>query len=165
MRSIASGARAKSRPKRRCRSNAHWRAVVWSGLIAGAAFLVLEMALVAMMGQSASGAPRMMGAILLGRDVLPPPATFDLGVLAAASAVHFPLSILYAVIFGLAAERLSLWPALTVGAVFGLVLYAINFYGFTALFPWFEMARGAASIVGHIFYGVVLAVAYKWLAR
>jgi uncharacterized membrane protein YagU involved in acid resistance len=143
----------------------HWSAVVWSGLIAGVAFLVFEMALVAMMGQSPWGPPRMMGAILLGRDVLPPPATFDMGAMAAAMAVHFPLSIIYAIIFGLAAERLSFWPALTVGAVFGLALYLINFYGFTSVFPWFEMARGAASILGHIFYGVVLAIAYKRLAQ
>ncbi|MGD9967557.1 MAG: hypothetical protein AB7Q23_10515 [Hyphomonadaceae bacterium] len=140
-------------------------AAIWAGLIAGLAFLVIEMAMLMMMGQSPWGPPRMMGAIVLGRDVLPPPATFDLPAVAAAMMVHFPLSILYAFVLALALERLSLWPALLAGAVFGLAIYFINFYGFTALFPWFADARGLGSIAGHVLYGLVLAFSYKKLAR
>jgi hypothetical protein len=140
-------------------------AALWSGLIAGFVFLAFEMAILMMMGQSPWGPPRMMGAIVLGRDVLPPPATFDMGAVAAAMLVHFPLSILYASVLALALERLSLWPALLAGAAFGLAIYFINFYGFTALFPWFADARGAGSLGGHVAFGLVLAFAYKKLAR
>lgn len=140
-------------------------AAIWAGVISGLAFLVLEMALLAMMGQSPWGPPRMMGAIVLGESALPPPATFDAGIVGAAMLVHFGLSIVYAFVFALGASRLSLWPAVLAGGVFGLALYFINFYVFTAFFPWFAEARGAGSIVGHIAYGLVLAFAYKRLAR
>lgn len=143
----------------------HVPAALWAGLIAGLAFLAIEMAMLMMMGQSPWGPPRMMGAIVLGRDVLPPPATFDMSAVAAAMMVHFPLSILYAFVLALALERLSLWPALLAGALFGLAIYFINFYGFTAWFPWFADARGLGSIAGHVLYGLVLAFSYKKLAR
>ena len=55
--------------------------------------------------------------------------------------------------------------ALAAGGVFGLVLYLVNFYGFTAVFPWFAMARGGLSIFVHITFGVVAALAYKGLQR
>lgn len=106
-----------------------------------------------------------MGAIILGPDALPPPASFDLGAVGAAMLVHLPLSVLYAFILGFALERLSLWTSFFAGAVFGVVIYFINFHGFTALFPWFAEVRGIGSIAGHLAYGVVLAFAYKKLVR
>jgi hypothetical protein len=36
----------------------------------------------------------------------------------------------------------------------------VNFYGFTALFPWFAMARNWISIFGHLVFGLVAAGAY-----
>ena len=57
----------------------NWKAVVSASLLAGLAFLVLDLALVAIVGgESLWGPPRMIGAILLGEGVLPPPATFHL---------------------------------------------------------------------------------------
>lgn len=88
----------------------HFAGAIWSGLIAGLVFLMIEMTMLMMMGQSPWGPPRMMGAIVLGPDALPPPASFDMGAVGAAMLVHFPLSVLYAFILGLALERLSLGP-------------------------------------------------------
>lgn len=82
-------------------------AALWSGLIAGFVFLAIEMAMLITMGQSPWDPPRMMGAIVLGRDVLPPPATFDISAVAAAMMVRFPLSMLYALILALPAMRQS----------------------------------------------------------
>ena len=148
-------------------ANAHrytpdWPAAVYSGLIAGAVFLVLEMIMVPLfLGESAWGPPRMIAAIALGKDVLPPPATFDFGIFAVAMLVHFALSIIYAVAFDWVTERLGLTTTILLGAVFGLLLYLINFYGFTAVFPWFALARNWVSIVAHIVFGMSVAAAYK----
>lgn len=143
-----------------------WPAAIYSGLIAGAVFMMLEMAMVPLfLGGSAWGPPRMIAAIVLGRDVLPPPATFNLGVLMAAMIVHFGLSIIYAVLFDWVTERLGLAVTVLLGAVFGFLLYLINFYGFTAIFPWFANARNWVSIFAHVVFGVSVAIAYKELEK
>lgn len=139
------------------------RAVVMSGLIAGLVFLMLEMILVAtLLDQSPWGPPRMIAAMVMGRGVLPPPASFDLVIVMVAMMVHFVLAIVlafvFAVLFG--ARRWSLAIALLAGAVFGLVIYFINFYMMTALFPWFAMARNGVSMFAHVAFGVVLAWSY-----
>lgn len=119
-----------------------WTAAVWAGIIAGVVFMVLEMLLVQLVAEGNMwGPPRMTAAIVLGREVLPPPATFDAGVFILAMIVHFVLSLVYAFIFAwiLGQWQLTLTAAAIGGLVFGLVIYAVNFYGFTALFPWFTL--------------------------
>ena len=121
-----------------------WRAAIWAGILAGAMFMILEMLLVQFFEEGNMwGPPRMIAAILMGRTVLPPPATFEAGILIAAMILHFLLSFIYAFIFGWIVSRwnLVMKGAIISGIVFGLVIYVVNFYGFTALFPWFAEAR------------------------
>jgi hypothetical protein len=142
-----------------------WKGVIVSGLVAGVAFMMLEMLMVwAFMGQSPWGPPRMIAAMALGQGVLPPPATFDFGVFMAAMFIHFALSWLLAAVFAWAFGGLDTGKAVLVGAVFGLVVYFVNFYGFTAIWPWFAQARNWVSILSHIAFGVVLAWTYKAVA-
>ncbi len=145
----------------------NWKAAAWAGVIAGLVFLMLEMALVAaLQGQSPWGPPRMMAAIIMGKDVLPPPATFDFGIMMVTMMLHMTLSILLGFAFGWLHSllRMNLVITLIAGTVFGLVIYFVNFYLFTALFPWFAMARGAISIFSHAMFGLVLGWAYHVLA-
>jgi len=51
------------------------------------------------------------------------------------------------------------------GAVFGLALYYINFYGFTKFFPWFADARDGISIFTHIVQSALMAWIYKLMDR
>ena len=139
-----------------------WKAAVWAGLIAGVVFMMLEMALVTLfMGESPWAPPRMIAAIVLGGGVLPPPATFDFGIFMVAMVVHFILAVVYAFVFTWIAFRWSLGIAMFAGAIFGLALYIINFYGLTLVFPWFAMARNLVSIFSHLVFGLVLAWSYK----
>lgn len=134
-----------------------------AGLIAGLVFMIMEMVLVATVGGgSLWGPPRMIGAIALGKDVLPPPATFDAGVFVVAMIVHFVLAVVLALLFVAIASRLRLSRAafILAGAAFGLLVYLINFYGLTAVFPWFEGARSWITLLSHIVFGAVLAWAY-----
>ena len=106
----------------------HWRAAIWAGIIAGAVFMIMEMLLVATVGGgSAWGPPRMMAAIILGQGVLPPPATFSFGIMLAALIVHFSLSVVYGLAFGWIARPFSTGTATVAGAIFGVVLYLVNF--------------------------------------
>lgn len=147
------------------RNRPSWKAVIWAGLIAGVVFMMMEMGLVAASGQSPWGPPRMIAAITMGRDVLPPPASFDAAVFIVAMAIHMALSVLLALVFAFVAARLGLVMAVVAGAVFGLLIYLVNFYGLTTFFPWFAMARNAISIVSHVAFGAVLALSYKLIAR
>jgi len=83
----------------------------------------------------------------------------------AAMAVHFVLSIVIGIGFAFIAKRFGWVMAVVVGAVIGLALYVVNFYGMTAFFPWFAMARNTISIVSHIAFGMVLGLSYKALAK
>jgi hypothetical protein len=58
-----------------------WRAAAVAGFAAGMVFLALELLMALMTTGSAWGPPRMIAAIVLGRGVLPPPASFSLSVL------------------------------------------------------------------------------------
>ena len=148
--------------------NVDLKAAVLAGLIAGLVFMILEMALVGTVGGDSPWAPpRMIAAIGMGKEVLPPPATFDTGVMVVAMLIHFALAIILGAIFALIAARWtsSLLASLAVGAVFGLVVYLVAFYGFTALFPWFAMARNWISVFAHLVFGAVLGWSYYALAR
>lgn len=139
-----------------------WSAAVWAGVVAGAIFMMLEMIMVPVfMEGSPWGPPRMIAAMVMGEGVLPPPATFDLMILMVAMVVHFVLSIVFALVLALLIARLGFGAALAVGAAYGLALYVVNFYGMTAIFPWFAMARNWVSIFAHVMFGLIAAWWYR----
>jgi hypothetical protein len=109
----------------------------------------------------------MIAAIVMGQGALPPPATFDVVIMTVAMAIHFILSVLLGVVLGwvISHWRMGMGMALLAGLVFGLVVYFVNFYLMTGLFPWFAMARGGISIFAHAIFGVVLGGAYRALAN
>lgn len=142
-----------------------WKEGLFGGLIAGLAFLLLEMLLVPLfMGGTPWEPVRMIGAMVLGQEVLPPPASFDIGITLAALAVHLVLSAIYGVILAGFIKKRTVGSAVFIGAIFGMALYLLNFYVFAGLlFPWFAEARNWVSIVSHIAFGAAAAYAYKEL--
>lgn len=139
-----------------------WGAMIAAAIIAGLVFAALEMLLAWMVTGTSPWAPiRMIAAIGMGRGVLPPPDTFDLGIVAAGVAIHMVLSVVYAIVLAYILTMTRPGAAWWIGILFGLAIYAINFYGFTALFPWFAEARNWISIVSHAIFGLVLALVYR----
>ena len=142
------------------------KAALWAAIIAGAVFMMLEMIMVPIfMGGTPWGPPRMIAAIGMGKEVLPPPATFDAGIMMVAMLIHFGLSVILAFLFAFIARGRTVAIATMIGAAFGLVVYLVNFYGMTAVFPWFAMARGWIGIFAHIVYGAVLGWVYASIAQ
>lgn len=138
---------------------------VKAGLIAGLIFMVVEMLLVWLaMGMNPFAPPQMIAAIALGPDVLPGPASpagTNIVVLLVGLLVHFALAVALAFVFKYLATalRLSGTMLIVAGVVFGLIVYVVNFYGMSSIFPWFAMARNWISIVAHAIFGLVLAYA------
>lgn len=139
-----------------------WKAATWAGLIAGAIFMMVEMLMVMVfLGQSPWGPPRMIAAMILGEGVLPPPGSFDMGIVMTAMMIHFALSIVLGLAFGWIVHRLSGVSATLIGAVFGLTIYFLNFYLVApAMFPWFTMAQNWVSLVAHLIFGLALGASY-----
>lgn len=146
--------------------HAFWKNAILGGLIGGAVFVIAEMLMVVLIDESPFAPPRMIAAMLLGPDVLPPPADFDIGILMAAMVIHLPLSALYGVIFAAIVRRMDHARALLTGAVLGLAIYLINFYGIASfIFEWFAMARNWVSLTTHVLFGLATVWAYLTLAR
>ena len=104
---------------------------------------------------------RFAAAIVMGRAVLPPPATFDAWIVLVATLVHFALSIAYGLLLARLIAGLGRTSSLLAGAVFGLFVYGVNMYGFTSVFPWFEAARDGITVAAHVVFGIVAAGAYQ----
>jgi hypothetical protein len=149
--------------------NIHWRSAALAGIAAGVVATVFQITL---WWISAEPLPailfrdaRFAAAILMGRQVLPPPATFDSMIMLVATLVHLALSIAYGLALAAMISRLSTplgWPQpLLAGAAFGLVLYAVNMYGFSFAFPWFVLARGWITAATHAVFGMAAAAMYK----
>ena len=125
--------------------------------------MMLEMVLVATLGGgSLWGPPRMIAAMAMGKEVLPPPASFALVPMIVAMMIHLVLSIILAAVLAwiISHWRLGLAASIVAGIVFGLLIYVVNFYGFTAIWPWFAMARNWISIFAHAMFGLILGWVY-----
>lgn len=143
------------------------KAAALAGIIAGVVFVMFEMlGVLVAYGMSPWGPPRMIAAIVMGKGVLPPPASFDLVIIAVAMMVHLVLAIALGIVFAVLVGQRALSTAALVamGALFGAAVYFVMFYGMTALFPWFAMARNLVSILAHLTFGAVLALAYRHFA-
>lgn len=128
--------------------------------------MMLEMIMVPLfMNGSPWGPPRLIGAIGLGKEALPPPANFDFKVVMVAMIIHFVLAILFAMIIGLIVSKMSMGASIGVGIAAGLALYFVNFYGVTAIFPWFAKARNWVTIFTHLVYGLVAAWSFKYFYK
>jgi len=140
-----------------------WRAAIWAGLISGAIFMVINMALT----NSYVGSPwvvvRLIASIAMGEGVLPPPATFDTKIFVVAFIVHIVLSVGFACLIAYVLHRWGLIVGILGGAVLGLALYAINFYTVTALFPWFFPMRSWIMAVSHAIFGACAGGIYEGL--
>jgi len=146
----------------------NWRAAIGAGIAAGIIATLVQIALWAVFTDALPAIlfrdARFAAAIVMGRSVLPPLASFDWTVMFVATAVHFTLSIAYAVTLAALITPLALPSAVIAGVSFGLLIYGLNMYGFTAVFPWFETTRDWITAAAHGAFGGAAAAAYKMLS-
>jgi hypothetical protein len=146
-----------------------WGAAGWAGLIAGTVAMIAELTMLPVVyGGNAWVPVRMVAAIVFGRQVLPPSPYFvqaepSSGVFFMALALHFSLALIYLRVLSTLIYRIDWRAALGAGALFGAVIYVVNFYGFTEAFPWFKAVRGPVSLLANVLFGLTAAAAYKTL--
>jgi uncharacterized protein YndB with AHSA1/START domain len=151
--------------KRGVQPRPNWAAAALAGAVAGFLATLIQMALwwiasyspVEMLLRDA----RLAAAIVVGRSVLPPPASFDWTVMLIATLLHFALSVVYGLVQAPIILRIGRRASVATGASFGLLLFVVNMYGFTALFPWFEASRDWITAAAHIAFGMTAAITYK----
>lgn len=152
----------------------HIRAILLGGLFAGTIATVAQLLLWWLLAVPLPDVlyrdTRLTAAILLSPALLAPENLFqtpDLLTLFTATTIHFLLSIAYSWAFFVFAQVLppvAKWP-LGAGVGFGLLLYVINMYGFTALMPWFSLVRDGITVAAHAVFGLCLGLAVRTNTR
>jgi hypothetical protein len=146
----------------RVRQVVDWSAAVMAGLIAGTAFLLINIVVFESdYGGTAAIPIRYMASIVMGEDVLPPPATFETGVVIVGLLVHYVLSVFFALILALIIHRWGFLIGLVVGALFGLAIFAINIYTVTLIYPWFFVWNTPLFAIAHVVYGALAGGIYE----
>ena len=146
-----------------------WPAAAVAGLAAGAILMVLELFWSALVsGGSPWAASHMIAAIVMGPGTLQS-SDFSLYVVAVALAAHYLLGIVFGLVLAAIIAPFhrgsSVGMVSLAGAVFGAVLYLLNFYGMVHFFPWFVEWRGGATLVTHLIFGMTVALLYRKLDR
>lgn len=141
-----------------------WKAVLWAGLVAGTAFLAMNLFVVPrIMGGSFWISTRLVGSVLLGEEVLAPPASFHLGALLSALVVHYVLALAMAAIIAFVVHRGGLITGVLGGATLGLAFYFINYYSFSYVFPQFFAMRHVSVLWSHVIFGALAGGVYELL--
>jgi hypothetical protein len=146
----------------RSRQLVDWSAAVWAGLLAGTAFLLVSLFLIPqLVGGNAWVMVRLLASIVLGKEILAPPATFDLGALVAGLSTHYALSVAFALLVAYVLHRFGLVVGILGGALLGLALYAVLFYGATLWLPQFFPIVGGGMLVAHVLFGALVGGLYE----
>ena len=132
-----------------------WKVVTGSGIIAGLVFLGVEMILAAITSPNGMFGPlKMIASIVMGESILDRGIEQGTVVVLIATFVHIMLSVTYTGILFAVVQSMKKPAVMLSGAVFGLVLYLVNFYAFTELFFWFASERNWMSLVSHLVFGL-----------
>jgi hypothetical protein len=146
-----------------------WSAAAYAGIAAGIAATIVEIALWSAftdaLPQIFFRDARFAAAIVMGAAVLSPTAGSTWQVLLAATLVHVVLSVAYGLILSWLILRMRMRASLLAGAAFGLFVFALDMYGLTTVFPWFEASRDWITVAAHITFGMVAAGVYRVLTR
>jgi hypothetical protein len=140
-------------------------AAVKAGLLAGAvALFLLQFFSIVVYDESPWKLMRMIAAMVRGPGALEPDDEFDAALVAMATMLFMAIAMLYSVALAAIMSNAPRRHSAPLGIAFGVALYFVNFYGFTALFPWFASHRTIDTLVVHALFGLLIAKTY-WLFR
>jgi hypothetical protein len=139
---------------------------VVAGLVAGAAYLLAQVAFAATLHGGGAEPLQRIAAILLGPDLAPPPAEWNTTVTGMGLLIHFALAMVFGRLVGAVAGDRGLAGASAAGAAVGAALYALNFLLIAPdAFPWFEQSPPLTTLVDHLLFGAIAGSVYALLRR
>jgi hypothetical protein len=146
-----------------------WTAAAVAGFVAGALLMVLDLLWSTIfVGVSPWDTSHRIAAIAFGPDALRS-SDFNFWIVAAALATHYLLGIVFGMVMAAVIAPFHFDSSgamvLVTGAVFGLALYLLNFYGMVRFFPWFAEMRSVATLIAHLIFGMAAALMYWKLER
>ncbi|MGE0059012.1 MAG: hypothetical protein AB7P33_15115 [Dehalococcoidia bacterium] len=139
-----------------------------AGITAGALMAMFAMVLAALDGLGLWAPPRAITAVFFGEDNLG--GSLVLADVAVGIGIHMVLSMAFGVMFalgiGLAAAYLTPSVEVLLGAIWALVLWAVNTYAIADIFNGGELFTQAMPdwvwILSHAIYGMTLGLVYAW---
>ena len=141
-----------------------WSASLWAGLVAGTTFLLFNLVVTPLVeGGNAWVMLRLFASPLLGQEVLAPPATNEPWVSVVGTVTVLGCSVLFSMILALIIHRWGSLVGILGGAVFGLMLYCINFYTLSFFVPWFFAMRSFSMAFSHLLFGALAGWLYESL--
>lgn len=139
-----------------------WSAAIWAGIVAGVVFYILNIFLIPYIyGGSSWAIIKYLSSTVLGQNVLPPPASFDLTALITSFLSTIILSLIFTSILAYIIHRGGLITGIIGGAIFGLALYYINFNTLTVFSPWLYAMKNSANLINHIIFGILAGGLYE----
>jgi hypothetical protein len=132
---------------------------VIGGCVAGAAYLLAQIASSAALRPAGAAEPlQRIAAILMGPDSAPPAGELTFTVVGMALIIHFGLSMSLGRVVSTLVWPRRMGTGILVGALVGLALYALNFGLIApAAFPWFADSLRWWTMVDHALFGAVAA--------
>jgi hypothetical protein len=134
---------------------------VLAGLIAGAAYLAVQiLAVVLVRGGHAADPLLRIGAILLGPDAAPPGGDATIREIGMGLLIHFAYAMVAGRIVEFFTRGCAFGMAALRGAAVGGVLFVVDFLLLAPVaFPWFEGSPQLATAIDHMLFGAVAGVA------
>lgn len=145
--------------------SADWRAAISAGVCAGVVFLLVNMALCSHLLGNGQLPLQLAAALLLGRDVMPPAVGLGGDVFMTGFGVHIALSVAFTCLIAFCLHHWGILVGIFGGAMFGLALYAIDYYFVADFIEGFAALRGWLMGSSHLLFGAVAGGLYEALER
>lgn len=142
-----------------------WRAVFIAGMASALVFLVVNIVLQSVYLGSPALTWRILASVFQGPEVIPPGNGTSMTLILAALAVHIPLSILFTALIAVVVHEWGIVISILIGALMGLAVYAINFFGLSYFFPWMEPMSSWLMMSSHIAFGAFAGGLYEAFER
>ncbi len=138
-----------------------WLAILWAGLLSGLAMLILSIILPWMILGDPLLIIRLMASLLLGPQVIPLRSGLVPGIYLVALITHFSLSLFFTVLIVLVFHRWGMLVAFIGGAIFGLLIYIVNYFSFSTVFPWLRPYGNWMLLAANVLFGALAGTLYE----